>query len=1092
MKKSTFFLAAFLVFSGIVSAQTSGAKISKADSNWLKQGIYGGYQPSDEILTKRSSSTKHFMNADGTETAQIGELLHYQDQQGFWQDVDLSINKMNGTKGFSNESNNVKSYFPSTAGLQTVTMKVSPTISLSWWKNPKLKFTLNGTTLNIYSAQNTAGSAKGNSIVYPNVYPAISEEFETMKNGLENNTIISSMTTEMKSLPADAMVEFSQVVELAADWKINVNGKAVKGSFSAARFSISIPGLAEELAFSPIVIFDNSISKEEALYLTAIPASKLSASQKLKLQNHVLQVDYAAEFVDGGLRITSSVPASWLQKSGRTFPVTVDPTVTIGATGVGTFYGPLTHWYGFQRHADLYLQSELGFYGNITAIEYFKTGVQAARTKPTKVFLRSTAANILTGTDAWNSTTYIGGLTANFNGTTTQDASSGWKMITLTNSFSYSSGNLMVMVYDEYGGGGLAQYMAQTDVNVAGRQAFKRQDGTDPGDGTATAVENKLQTIRITYLSEVPTITSFSPATVCSNTGTVTITGTGLAGATSVTIGGIPVTSFVVNSTTQITAIAGAGSTGVVEVTNALGSSSSATELTVNLSPSVDPIAGGAMMICVGSDTPAFTNTTAGGTWSVVDGTGSATIDSNGVLTGVSEGSVTVKYIVSGATCDTEVTTTVNVTGLPPIITITPATASVCSGTVQELSASGMEVAGFATIGSDTTITTTTEELTSFCNRRINLYVEMIFTAAELNAVGITGGNINSMAFEITTLGSSPDNTNYTMQMGSTTMSTFAAQFITTGLTTVFGPSNYTHASGWNTLNFPTPYVWDGISNLVVLISHDGIDALYNAQTYYTQTTGNTVLYKYNQTGPLDAGGTASNRRFNTRFSYNYDLPVTWSPITNLYTDPEGTIPYASDFDLATVYTVPQVDIQYVATIENAVGCESSATVDITINTTIAAAPTGNSPQNFNSGDTIADLIVVGENLQWYLDAAGQSPIPPSTVLVGDTIYYVSQTPTGECESEVLAITAQENLGVSGFDKANFSYYPNPVNNILTLKYTQNITAVNVFNLLGQNVLTKNVNSNIGDIDISTLSSGTYLVRVISDNDVTTIKVIKE
>ena len=80
----------------------------------------------------------------------------------------------------------------------------------------------------------------------------------------------------------------------------------------------------------------------------------------------------------------------------------------------------------------------------------------------------------------------------------------------------------------------------------------------------------------------------------------------------------------------------------------------------------------------------------------------------------------------------------------------------------------------------------------------------------------------------------------------------------------------------------------------------------------------------------------------------------------------------------------------------------------------------------------------------------------------------------------------------SFFNDKNFTYYPNPVKNVLNLSYTKNISNVTVFNLLGQQISTKAVNANQSKIDMSNLASGTYLVKVTADNQVKTIKVIKQ
>ncbi|UPZ17882.1 fibrobacter succinogenes major paralogous domain-containing protein [Flavobacterium humidisoli] len=68
-------------------------------------------------------------------------------------------------------------------------------------------------------------------------------------------------------------------------------------------------------------------------------------------------------------------------------------------------------------------------------------------------------------------------------------------------------------------------------------------------------------------------------------------------------------------------------------------------------SVAVAAIGGGAAVVTVGNKTPAFTDATPGGTWSIANGTGSATIDSSGIVTGVSAGTVTVVYSVTNGGC---------------------------------------------------------------------------------------------------------------------------------------------------------------------------------------------------------------------------------------------------------------------------------------------------------------------------------------------------------------------------------------------------------------------------------------------------------
>ena len=69
------------------------------------------------------------------------------------------------------------------------------------------------------------------------------------------------------------------------------------------------------------------------------------------------------------------------------------------------------------------------------------------------------------------------------------------------------------------------------------------------------------------------------------------------------------------------------------------------------------------------------------------------------------------------------------------------------------------------------------------------------------------------------------------------------------------------------------------------------------------------------------------------------------------------------------------------------------------------------------------------------------------------------------------------NLGTSTFNNGKFVYYPNPVKDVLNLSYNKTITNVAVYNLLGQQVMVKTLNSNLSQVDMSHLSSGTYMVK---------------
>ena len=85
------------------------------------------------------------------------------------------------------------------------------------------------------------------------------------------------------------------------------------------------------------------------------------------------------------------------------------------------------------------------------------------------------------------------------------------------------------------------------------------------------------------------------------------------------------------------------------------------------------------------------------------------------------------------------------------------------------------------------------------------------------------------------------------------------------------------------------------------------------------------------------------------------------------------------------------------------------------------------------------------------------------------------------------------SLSVNKFDLVNgFNAYPNPLSSVLNIEYTSDLTSVKIFNMLGQQVLVKNVSATSTQIDMSALTNGTYLVKVEAGSVSKTIKVFKK
>ena len=77
-------------------------------------------------------------------------------------------------------------------------------------------------------------------------------------------------------------------------------------------------------------------------------------------------------------------------------------------------------------------------------------------------------------------------------------------------------------------------------------------------------------------------------------------------------------------------------------------------------------------------------------------------------------------------------------------------------------------------------------------------------------------------------------------------------------------------------------------------------------------------------------------------------------------------------------------------------------------------------------------------------------------------------------------------------DLVSFNYYPNPVKEKLNMRSQEEISSVEIYNILGQQVKSMKPSQLNASIDLTSLSSGTYMVRARVNDKVGTFKVVKE
>jgi hypothetical protein len=91
-----------------------------------------------------------------------------------------------------------------------------------------------------------------------------------------------------------------------------------------------------------------------------------------------------------------------------------------------------------------------------------------------------------------------------------------------------------------------------------------------------------------------------------------------------------------------------------------------------------------------------------------------------------------------------------------------------------------------------------------------------------------------------------------------------------------------------------------------------------------------------------------------------------------------------------------------------------------------------------------------------------------------------------------LNITSDDGtLGTSVSELEGFNMYPNPTKDMLNIQAASAIDEVMIFNMIGQQILYKKFNSNQIQLDVQSLNTGSYIVKVISGNQVGSYNLIK-
>lgn len=130
-------------------------------------------------------------------------------------------------------------------------------------------------------------------------------------------------------------------------------------------------------------------------------------------------------------------------------------------------------------------------------------------------------------------------------------------------------------------------------------------------------------------------------------------------------------------------------------------------------------------------------------------------------------------------------------------------------------------------------------------------HCQIVYTAAEINAACVSNGTINKLGFYIDG-GVTNALPNYTIKMKHTT-AIDVATYDGVGLTTVYNTASYSPvAGGFDMLTLTTPFVWNGLDNIMVDVCFDQVSAYSSTGTIRTYSTAvtNGFIYERSDSSP--------------------------------------------------------------------------------------------------------------------------------------------------------------------------------------------------------------------------------------------------
>ena len=147
---------------------------------------------------------------------------------------------------------------------------------------------------------------------------------------------------------------------------------------------------------------------------------------------------------------------------------------------------------------------------------------------------------------------------------------------------------------------------------------------------------------------------------------------------------------------------------------------------------------------------------------------------------------------------------------------------------------------------------------------------QMLYTAAEIIAAGGSAGEISWIAYDVTSASSQTMN-GFNVSMKNTTATTVSSW--DDNMTNLIDGTYTVPGTGWQQHTFATPFVWDGVSNLLVSVCFDNNS--YTSSSYVSSTYNAGMTRHYHYDGSSTSGCTTTS---GSSYDYRPNMQLSLTP----------------------------------------------------------------------------------------------------------------------------------------------------------------------------------------------------------------------